>query len=72
MMGNYRSLKFETKCLVLTSNFRLRSKNLMKTALNKYKKVALGELFSKLFRKVMTKYHLKHLKSASLSSNNSD
>lgn len=44
----------------------------MKTALHKYKKVALGELFVKLFRKVMTKYHIKHFKGASYSSNDGD
>lgn len=65
MMGNYRSLKFECKCLVLTSNFRLRSDNLQKDTLHKYLKVALGELFAKTFIKIMTNYHLKQLRQAS-------
>ena len=42
MMGNYRSLKFECKCIVLTSNFRLRSDNLFKDTLHQYEKVSIG------------------------------
>ena len=42
MMGNYRSLKFECKCIVLTSNFRLRSDNLIKNTVKRYDKVAIG------------------------------
>lgn len=36
MMGNYRSLKFDCKCIVITSNFRLRSEHLFKNTLSKY------------------------------------
>ena len=42
MMGNYRSLKFSCKCIVLTSNFRLRSDNLQKNTIHKYEKEAIG------------------------------
>lgn len=65
MMGNYRSLKFECKCIVFTSNFRLRSQNLFKDTLNKYQNVAIGELYALAFTRIMTKYHLKQLSNAS-------
>ena len=65
MMGNYRSLKFDCKCIVLTSNFRLRSQNLFKNTLRKYEMVSIGELYAKALTRIMTKYHLKQLSSAS-------
>jgi hypothetical protein len=65
MMGNYRSLKFECKCILLTSNFRLRSDNLFKNTLRKYDKIAIGELFARAILRFMTKYHLKQLRQAS-------
>lgn len=65
MMGNYRSLKFECKCIVLTSNFRLRSDGLFKNTLKKYEKMAIGELFARAIMRFMTKYHLKQLRQAS-------
>lgn len=67
MMGNYRSLQFEAKCLVLCSNFRLRSKSLFKDTLSKYRNVSLGELYVQVMSKILTKYHLKQLKAASYS-----
>ena len=65
MMGNYRSLKFLCKCIVLTSNFRLRSNNLQKNTIHKYEKEAIGQLFARAIMRFMTKYHLKQLRQAS-------
>lgn len=47
-MGNYRSLKFECKCLVLTSNFRLRGKTTAKDVVSNYLKASIGNLYSKI------------------------
>jgi len=72
MMGNYRSLQFEVKCLVMCSNFRLRSKSLFKDTLRKYRSVCLGELYVQIMSKILTKYHLKQLKAASYSIDSGD
>lgn len=72
MMGNYRSLKFEARCLVMCSNFRLRTKNLLKDIVHKYKDVCIGELYVHILSKIMTKYHLKQLKAASFSLDTQD
>jgi hypothetical protein len=71
-MGNYRSLQFEIKCLVLCSNFRLRSKNLFKDTFRKYRSASLGELYVQIMSKILTKYHLKQLKAASYSIDTKD
>ena len=72
MMGNYRSMQFEVKCLVMCSNFRLRSKSLFKDTLRKYRSVCLGELYVQIMSKILTKYHLKQLKAASYSIDSGD
>ncbi len=64
-MGNYRSLKFDCKCIVLSSNFRLRSETLIKNTLHRYSKISIGELFARTLTRIMTKYHLKQLRQAS-------
>ena len=71
-MGNYRSMQFEVKCLVMCSNFRLRSKSLFKDTLRKYRSVCLGELYVQIMSKILTKYHLKQLKAASYSIDSGD
>jgi hypothetical protein len=48
IMGNYRSLKFECKCLMLSSNFRMRSKSSAKNVISSYKNVSLGFLYRKV------------------------
>lgn len=70
--SNYRSLVFETKCVALTSNFKLRSQNLNKAMVEIYKEESIGLLYVILLQKIMTKYHLKQLKVASLSINDND
>lgn len=71
-LGNYRSLRFDVRSLVLSSNFRLRSQHLRKDTLSKYRMVSVGELFVRVLRKVLTKYHLRDLKSASENVNPKD
>lgn len=58
--------------MVLCSNFRLRSKNLFKDTLRKYRNVSLGELFVLVMSKILTKFHLKQLKTASYSIDTED
>ena len=71
MMGNYRSLQLECKCMVLSSNFRLRSDSPSKTPLhgNNYgsasRSLSLGELFARAILRFISKYHLRQLKQAS-------
>lgn len=71
-IGSHRVLNIESKCLVMSSNFKLRSQNLIKATIEKYKDESIGSLFVVLLAKIMTKYHLKQLKVASLSMNDSD
>lgn len=71
MMGNYRALVFECRCLVLTSNFRLRAASLVKDSLKEYRSTAIGALFVRLLARIMTRHHLKQLRESGQSSGNS-
>jgi hypothetical protein len=62
MMGNYRSLRLECKCLMLSSNFRMRSKNIQKSVVANYQSESLGFLYRKVLEQIITKYHLKQMK----------
>ena len=72
MMGNYRSISFIGKGLLLSSNFKLRSKNLAKQIINNYNTHSIGSLYIRILEIVMNKYHLKQLKTASMSLNDGD
>lgn len=45
MTGNYRSLRFECKCTVLSSNFLIKTKADNKNIILNYELVSLGYLF---------------------------
>ena len=72
MMSNYRSLTFETKCLLLSSNFKLRSQNLTKDIIQSYKDFSIGSLYVKILSRIMNKHNLKQLKIASMSIDDKD
>ena len=72
MLGNYRSLKFECKCLLLASNFRMRSKTIAKNVISNYDSVSIGYMYQKVLDKILTKFHLRQMRTASVSSNKSD
>ena len=72
MMSNYRSLTFESKCILMSSNFKLRSQNLLKDIIEGYKDYSIGSLYIRVLSKIMNKYNMKQLKIASMSINDQD
>ena len=56
----------------MSSNFKLRSQNLLKDIIEGYKDYSIGSLFIRILTKIMNKYHMKQIKIASMSVNEAD